>query len=56
MHLPERVLRQYGFVQMIPCHPSVHLQGEQSIEELDRRWIHFVAHVVQGVTPIEHVG
>jgi len=28
MHLPERVLRQYGFVQMIPRHPSLHLQAD----------------------------
>jgi len=56
MHLPERVLRQYGFVQMIPRHPSMHLQGDQSIEELDYRLIHFHAHVVQDVTPIESAG
>ena len=33
-HLPERVLRQYGFVQRIPSHPS---RSTLTVEEMDHQ-------------------
>jgi len=40
---PERVVRQFRYIQMIPPPPvSVSL----SYEEIDDRWMHFSDHVV----------
>ena len=36
LHLPERVLRQYGYVQSIPLHPSVIVNKVDSIQKTDR--------------------
>jgi len=42
-HPPERVVRQFGYVQTIPPQPtSVRL----SFEDIDNRWMHYSEHLV----------
>jgi len=53
LHLPERAIRQYEYVQIIPRHPSVVKDGDLNTNEVDRRWLHFNDYVIQDmdVTP-----
>ena len=53
MHLPERVLRQYGYIQCIPRHPA---NDDPSTFEIDHRWLDFNANLVQGVVLATDVG
>ncbi|XP_068485233.1 protein MAIN-LIKE 1-like [Phaseolus vulgaris] len=53
MHLPERVLRQYGYIQCIPRHPA---NGDPSTSEIDHRWLDFNVNLVQGVVLAADVG
>ena len=39
---PERVVRQFGYIQMIPPPP---VSASLSYEEIDDRWMHFSDHV-----------
>ena len=43
-HMPERVLRQYGFVQTIPRHP---IAAPLSPQQIDERWLQFVSYKAQ---------
>ena len=38
MHQPERVVRQFGYVQTIPPYSS---GSRLCIEDIDNRWMHF---------------
>ncbi|KAH1215793.1 Protein MAIN-LIKE 1 [Glycine max] len=40
---PERVVRQFGYIQMIPLSP---VSASLSYEEIGDRWMHFLDHVV----------
>ncbi|XP_068485021.1 protein MAIN-LIKE 2-like [Phaseolus vulgaris] len=53
MHLLERVLRQYGYIQCIPRHPA---NGDPSTSEIDHRWLDFNANLVQGAVLATDVG
>ncbi|XP_047147468.1 uncharacterized protein LOC124819908 [Vigna umbellata] len=46
-HLPERVLRQFGFQQDIPRSPTT--IPDVDIVAIDHVWLHFRAHVVSNV-------
>ena len=39
---PERVVRQFGYIQTIPPPP---VSASLSYEEIDDRWMHFLDHV-----------
>jgi Plant mobile domain len=41
-HMPERVLRQYGYVQTIPRHPA-----DIRATQIDAFWLHFEEHLAQ---------
>jgi len=56
LYLPERVLRQHGYVQLIPRHPATVIDGDPSTTELDQRWLHFNDYVVQDVALATDVG
>ena len=43
----ERVLRQYGYVQIITRHPSLVRDGDPTTNEMDRQWLHFNDYVIQ---------
>ncbi|XP_017408637.1 protein MAINTENANCE OF MERISTEMS-like [Vigna angularis] len=47
-HLPERVLRQFGFHQSIPRDPPV--IADADILAIDDVWLHYRDHVVMGVS------
>ncbi|XP_052735197.1 uncharacterized protein LOC108342224 isoform X2 [Vigna angularis] len=47
-HLPERVLRQFGFQQSIPRDPPV--VADADILATDDVWLHYRDHVVRGVS------
>ena len=40
-HMPERCLRQYGFVQTIPRHPRDVRAAPLTPQQMDDRWLHF---------------
>ncbi|KOM53009.1 hypothetical protein LR48_Vigan09g166800 [Vigna angularis] len=46
-HLPERVLRQFGFQQYIPRSPTT--IPDADVVAIDHMWLHFRAHVVSNV-------
>ncbi|XP_052735601.1 protein MAINTENANCE OF MERISTEMS-like [Vigna angularis] len=46
-HLPERVLRQFGFQQDIPRSPTT--VPDADVVAIDHMWLHFRAHVVSNV-------
>ena len=46
-HLPERVLRQYGYVQTIPAPPRDYRAPPVTPQQMDERWMHFSAHLAQ---------
>ena len=51
--MPERVLRQYGYTQIIPRNPSVLGHGHPDTNEMDRRWLHFNDYIIHdyAITP-----
>jgi len=49
MHLPDRVLRQYGYMQTIPPPPPV--QDMVAFKTVNARWVHFVDNVVTALIP-----
>ena len=46
-HMPERVLRQYGYVQTIPAHPRDSRAQALTPQQMDERWMHFSSYVAQ---------
>jgi len=50
MHLPDRVLRQYGYMQTISPPPPV--QDMVAFETVNARWIHFADNVVTALIPV----
>ena len=49
MHLPDQVLRQYGYMQTIPPPPLV--QDMAIFQSVNARWVHFVDNVVTALVP-----
>jgi len=49
MHLPDRVLRQYGYMQTIPPPPP--LQDMAAFNTVNVRWVHFSDNVVTALIP-----
>jgi len=49
MHLPDRVLRQYGYMQTIPPPPP--LQDMAVFNTVNARWVHFSDNVVTALIP-----
>ncbi|XP_068475266.1 protein MAINTENANCE OF MERISTEMS-like [Phaseolus vulgaris] len=54
LHMPERVLCQYGYTQIIPCNPSVLGHGHPDTNEIDRRWLHFNDYVINDYAIAPH--
>ncbi|XP_068501102.1 protein MAIN-LIKE 1-like [Phaseolus vulgaris] len=54
LHMPERVLRQYGYTQIIPCNPSILGHGHPDTNEMDRRWLHFNDYVIHDYAIAPH--
>ncbi|XP_068492352.1 uncharacterized protein [Phaseolus vulgaris] len=54
LHMPERVLRQYGYTQIIPRNPSVLGHGHLDTNEMDRRWLHFNYYVIHDYVIAPH--
>ncbi|XP_068504169.1 protein MAIN-LIKE 1-like [Phaseolus vulgaris] len=54
LHMPERVLRQYGYTQIIPRNPSVIGHGHPDTNEMDRRWLHFNDYVIHDYAIARH--
>jgi len=54
LHMPERVLRQYGYTQIIPRNPSVLGHGHPDTNEIDRRWLHFNDYVIHDYAIAPH--
>jgi len=52
--MPERVLRQYGYTQIIPHNPSVLGHGHPDTNEMDRRWLHFNDYVIHDYAIAPH--
>ena len=46
LHLPECVIRQHGYVQMIPRHPSVVKDDDLISNEVDQRWLRLNDYVI----------
>ncbi|XP_027940573.1 uncharacterized protein LOC114194505 [Vigna unguiculata] len=46
-HMPERVLRQYGYEQTVPRSPTTIDSADMSV--IDERWLHFAEHLVTGM-------
>jgi len=42
-HRPERVVRQFGYIQTIPPPP---ISATLSFEDMDNRWMHYSDHLV----------
>jgi len=40
LHMPECVLRQYGYAQFILRHPYVVRDEDPTTDEMDRQWLH----------------
>ncbi|XP_057423464.1 protein MAIN-LIKE 1-like [Lotus japonicus] len=52
-HLPERVLRQFGYVQPIPRHPSVVMGMSSAAEVVDAAYLDYEPHLIpEGVPSI----
>jgi len=49
MHLPDRVLRQYGYMQTIPPPPPV--QDVVAFETVNTCWVHFADNVATALIP-----
>ncbi|XP_068483427.1 uncharacterized protein [Phaseolus vulgaris] len=56
MHLPERVLRQFGYIQCIPSHTTTVHHGDPSTSDIGHRWLDYNANLVQGVVLAADVG
>ncbi|XP_028189268.1 uncharacterized protein LOC114375631 [Glycine soja] len=52
MHQPERVVRQFGYVQTIPPYSS---GSRLCIEDIDNRWMHFSKYPAPPEHPIRHL-
>ncbi len=54
--LPKRVLRQYGYVQIIPRHPSVVKDGDLTTNEVVWQWLNFNDYVIQDMDVAPYLG
>lgn len=50
-HLPERVMRQFGYVQPIPRHPSVVMGMSSAAEVVDAAYQDYEPHLIPGGVP-----
>ena len=43
--MPDRALRQYGYVQTIPAHPRDYTAPLLTPQQMDERWMHFFSYL-----------
>ncbi|MCH79264.1 IMP dehydrogenase/GMP reductase related [Trifolium medium] len=46
VYLPERVLRQFGYVQQIPRHPASHVLMTTTLEQIAQQWMQQTYHIM----------
>jgi len=54
--MPERVLCQYGYTQIIPRNLFVLRHGDPNTNEMDRQWLHYVDYVINDIAKAPYPG